>query len=177
MHNALMLAFPPLLSVLLPVLGHRSEEAIPALNHLSGELSSVAADPLCECKWYYTVIVVTAAPAGQAPTFAPAGGAAGRCTYHHGGGGWEDYCDQYSACSGPFTVTVTTNGGTLVWDPNPPPLGTFANVSTLTWDGARAGVGCGAPARTQNVRIYVQIPPAQVGEYDIQAGCSNCNDK
>jgi hypothetical protein len=42
MPHALMLAFPPLLALLLPVLGPRSEAVPPA-----------AAEPGCDCSWYY----------------------------------------------------------------------------------------------------------------------------
>jgi hypothetical protein len=167
MPHALMLAFPPLLALLLPVLGPRSEAVPPA-----------AAEPGCDCSWYYSVIPVVAAPAGKVPTFTPGGGTPGQCTYHTGDpGGDADYCDQFSPCSGPFTVTVTANGGTKVWDPNPAPLGLYVGVRTLTWDAGAAGVGCGAPPKTENVRVYTLIPFALVGDYDVQAGCYDCNDQ
>lgn len=167
MTHSLMLAFPPLLALLLPAPSPRSEAVPPA-----------ATEPGCDCSWYYSVIIVVAAPAGKVPTFTPGGGAPGQCTYHDGGPELlEDYCTEFSACSGPFKVTVTANGGTSVWDPNPAPLGQYVGVRALTWDAGAAGVGCGAPPKTENIRVYTLIPFALVGEYDVQSGCYDCDDQ
>jgi hypothetical protein len=165
MRHTLLFAFPPLLSLLLPVLGPRSEWAPP-----------VAAEPLCDCSWYFSVIPVIPAPAGQVPTFTPNGGTPGECTYIWGGDlGDDDYCEQFSPCTGPFAVNVVANGGTHAWDPDHAPLGSYVKNRTLKWDAIRGGIGCGAPVTTEIIRVYTLIPFAQIGEYYVQAGCYDCN--